>query len=238
MEINNMDLEYDMDYILNDYISNLYIKFKYYDKNIKREIFKCLLTTKTNEPINIFSLYSLFVMDTVDDEFKKDIFFDQESGFVKKKSYHKEGNEFMSNAEINSVLEELEIKPKKETICRHIITRVRVLSIINIWNHTIDCETLIFKGKETEKYKEEFKKYVFDNPKHLRYNRLLKAALDNGKIFEHPDPLPKNFKEFQQFLKNPLVYVMLEPYNHIKKENDIVTGYIINNEVIISKITE
>lgn len=236
MENKELDLEFDMDYLLDNYISNLYLKFKEYDKTKKQDIFKQLIVVKSNQPVNIFSLYSLYVMDAIDEDFKKDVYFDQEIGYVKNKINHKDGNDYISNNEIKVVLEELEMKPKKDIICRHIITRVRVLSMMNVWNHKIDYETLIFRGKETERFREEFKKYIFDNPKHLRYNRLLKVALDSAKIFEHPDPLPSTFKEFQYFLKNPLVYVMLEPYNHIKKENDITTGYIKGDEIIIHKI--
>jgi hypothetical protein len=36
-------------------------------------------------------------MDTIDEEFKKDIFFDQEIGCVPPKSKHREGNEYMSS---------------------------------------------------------------------------------------------------------------------------------------------
>lgn len=236
MENNELDLEYDMDYLLDNYISNLYTKFKEYDKTKRQDIFKQLIIVKSNQPVNIFSLYSLYVMDAIDEEFKKDVYFDQESGYTKPKIFHKDGNDYTSNNEIKVVLEELEIKPKKDIICRHVMTRIRVLSMMNVWNHKIDSETLIFRGKETERFREEFKKYVYNHPKHLRYGRLLKVALDNGKIFEHPDPLPSTFKEFQHFLKNPLVYVMLEPYNHInKKENEDIT---VGNEVIIHKISE
>jgi hypothetical protein len=233
----NTDL--DLEYLLNQYIKKLYIKFEDYDREKNRKIFKHVSTEPYNENINMFSLYSLYIMDAIDEEFKKDIFFDQEYGYAPIKSKHSDGNHYMSVNEIHAVLEELQIKPTKSTISRHIISRIRVLSIMNIWNYKIDCDTLIFKGKESENFKKEFKKYLFDNPKYLRYSHLLKVALDSAKMFEHPDPLPRSMKEFKEFLKNPLVYVIFEPYNHInKKENneDITTGYIIDDEIIIHKI--
>jgi hypothetical protein len=170
MEFNNVDSEYDMNILLDKYISKLYIKFKDYDKSSKEDIFKFMIKDINTKEVNIFSLYTLYVMDAVDEEFKKDIFFDQAFNYVPIKTEHKDGNDYTSNNEIHAVLEELEIKPKKDNICRHIMTRIRVLAIMDIWNHTIDCETLIFEGKETEKFKEEFKKYLFGNPKYLRYS--------------------------------------------------------------------
>ena len=76
---NELDLEFDMDYLLDNYISNLYTKFKEYDKTKRQDIFKQLIIVKSNQPVNIFSLYSLYIMDAIDEEFKKEVYFHKTS---------------------------------------------------------------------------------------------------------------------------------------------------------------
>jgi hypothetical protein len=68
-----------MDYLLDNYISNLYTKFKEYDKTKRQDIFKQLIIVKSNQPVNIFSLYSLYIMDAIDEEFKKEVYFHKTS---------------------------------------------------------------------------------------------------------------------------------------------------------------
>jgi hypothetical protein len=222
MDLNNTDSKLDIvlfdtiENILTDYTSQMYIKFKDYDKTAKIDIFKYIITQQSNEEkINPYSLYSLFIMDLVDNEMKKDTFFDQEHNLVPKKSSHRDGNEFMTNNEIYSVLNELKIHPEKFIVTKQIFCRIRTLSILNVWNANIDIDSHAFEIEESSCFKNEFKAYLLDHPKYLRYSHLLKVSIDRAKIFEHPEPIPRTMKEFQIFLKNPLIYVTLEPYNHI-----------------------
>jgi hypothetical protein len=222
MELNNTDSKLDtvlfntLENILTDYTIQVYKKFRDYDKSLKLEVFKYIITNETNEEkINPYCLYSLFIMDLVDNEMKKDIFFDQEYNLVPIKTNHKDGNEFMCNNEIYTVLNELKIWPEKFIITKQIFSRIRTLSILNVWNSNIDIDSYAFDNEESPRFKNEFKTYLLNHPKYLRYSHLLKISLDRAKIFEHPEPIPRTMKEFQQFLKNPLIYVVLEPYNHL-----------------------
>jgi hypothetical protein len=222
MELNNTDSKLDavlfntLENILTDYISQVYIKFKDYDKSAKIDVFKYIINRESNEEkINPYCLYSLFIMDLVDSEMKKDNFFDQEHRLVPIKTNHKDGNEFMCNNEIYTVLNELKTWPEKFIIVKQIFSRIRSLSILNIWNANLDIDSFAFDNEESSNFKSELKTYLLNHPKYLRYGHLLKVALDRAKTFEHPEPIPRNMKEFQQFLKNPLIYVTLEPYNHI-----------------------
>jgi hypothetical protein len=203
-----------------DYTTGFYIKTvthfeKFKDDNMFEGFLKQL---SGSEEINLYSLYTLKILHLVDKEITSELFFDQYYGFAPIKTSHTEGNDFIHNNEIHCLLSELYNKCEDYRINKQVCMRVRSLTILNVWNHLIDCETLIFGDYETKNYKEKFKKYVYDHPKYLRYSRLLKAALNAGKVMNKTDPLPISMKEYQQFLKDPLVYVMLEPYNHIKEE--------------------
>ena len=43
------------------------------------------------------------------------------------------------------------------------------------------------------------------------------------------DPLPITMKEYKQFLRDKLVYVLLEPYNHLQRE-------ILFEDIVLKKI--
>jgi hypothetical protein len=222
MELNDEESIFDsslfttLENILMEYTTQVYKKFKEYDKKKNIDTFKyIIIVNMKEEKINPYSLYSLFIMDLVDTELQKESFFDQESKLVPVKSEYKEGNEFMCNNEIYSVMNELTLYPEKFKTAKQIFSRVRTLSFLNVCNPNIDVESITFENIESPRFRSEMKTYLFGNPRHFYYGHLLKAALDKAKIFEHPEPIPRTMQEFQQFLKNPLLYVVLEPYNHI-----------------------
>ena len=81
----------------------------------------------------------------------------------------------------------------------------------------------------------------------MRYARLLKVAIADAKFQEHPDVLPSTEENFIEFLMSPFIYVMLQPYNYILKDenccrlerieellnetDEIIKGVIIDGEV-------
>lgn len=215
-----------------DYTITVYQKTREHFENFKDDtMFEEFLEQYSgSKEINLYSLYTLKILHLIDQEITTELFFDQYHGFVPIKTSHKEGNEFIHNNEIYCLISELYNKCEDDRINKQICMRVRALCILNVWNHLVDCETLIFGDYETLDYKKKFKSYVFDHPKYLRYSRLLKAGLNAGRVMNKSEPLPITMKEYQQFLRDPLVYIMLEPYNHIKSENlfeDIVLKKIV-----------
>ena len=85
-------------------------------------------------------------------------------------------------------------------------------------------------------YLVECKKYFLDNKKYMRYARLLRSALQYAKYFEGTDFIPKDFKEYKKFLKNPFIYCMLEPYNIIdRQEASICMAFFIDGEIIFTE---
>ena len=220
----------ELDKQIYDYTVNLYKKSEDHFEKFKDDtMFEGFLKQLSgSEEINIYALYTLKILHLIDQELTSELFFDQYHGFAPTKTSHIDGNDFIHNNEIHCLLSELPNKTDDHRINKQVCMRVRALAILNVWNHLIDCETLIFGDYETENYREKFKNYVYSHPKYLRYSRLLKAALNAGRVLNKTDPLPITMKEYQLFLKDPLIYVILEPYNHMNKEITIKT--IIFNE--------
>lgn len=223
----------DLERQIYEYTINVYKRAKVHLDTFCDDMFEIFLHETTKSPIiNPYSLYSLKILHLVDQELTKDIFFDQYYGFAPIKTTHPEGNDFIHNNEIHCLLSELPNKSDDYRINKQLCMRIRVLAGLNVWNHLIDCETLIFGDYETENYKEKFKTYVYNHPKYLRYSRLLKASLDSGRVMNKPEPLPTSMKEYIHFLKDPLVYVLLEPYNHMNfdsSENIILKTIVLND---------
>ena len=222
---------------IQNYTNKQYSKFMtYYDIDKEVKIREYLYKINPKE-INVYNLYTLKILDLVDKECMIDPFFDQKNGFVKMKHHrHKDGNEYTSKNEIFAVVNELYTKPRNEKIIMEVCARVKVLALKDIWKEDIDCDDLVYGIDETPNYLVECKKYFLDNKKYMRYARLLRSALQYAKYFEGTDFIPKDFKEYKKFLKNPFIYCMLEPYNIIdKQEASICMAFFIDGEIIFSE---
>jgi hypothetical protein len=229
-----------------EYIGKIYKKFRLYN-NYKKEkqLRRYLKTLFPNEDINPYKLYTLKILDLLDEEFKKPLPFDQYHGYIPIKSMHSEGNMFMSTNEIYNVVNELSVKLKNNTITENIVSRVRVLALVNDWCPLLNFDSLHID--HSEKYFEEVKRYLHGHKKYMRYARLLKFAIADAKLHEHPDELPSTEENFADFLMSPFIYVMLQPYNYILKDeehfilerieellnetDEIIKGVIIDGEV-------
>jgi len=223
-----------------EYIGKIYKKFKFY-KNIGKEKFfrQYLKVLYPEEEINPYRLYTLKILDLLDEEFKTPIPFDQYHGYSPIKTIHKDGNIFMSVNEIHSITNELSIKLQNNTIIENIVSRVRVLSMMNDWCPIIDCDS--YEIEYSDNYFPEVKQYLRNHKKYMRYARLLKAAIADAKLQEKPDILPSIEENFIDFLMSPFIYVILKPYNYILKEdnfetllseeNEIIKGVIIDGEI-------
>ena len=229
-----------------EYIGKIYKKFRLYNDSKKEKHFRRYLKTLyPNEDINPYHLYTLKILDLLDEEFKKPLPFDQYHGYSPIKSMHSEGNMFMSTSEIYNVVNELSVKLKNNKITENIVSRLRMLALVNDW-----CPLLNFDSYDidySDKYLEEVKRYLDKHKKYMRYARLLKAAIADAKLQEHPDILPSTEENFIEFLMSPFIYVMLQPYNYILKDenccilerieellsetDEIIKGVIIDGEV-------
>jgi len=228
-----MDIS-DTESYLYTYTSDVYKYFNIQAMFQDDTEFKKRIINSSGE-FNPYVLYSMKILSLMEKECLNNILFDQEHGFSLRKTNHNDGNHYIHLNEIKYIANELKIRPKSEEFILQIFMRVRVLSILNKWNPDIDCDTLYYKQEESPIFLEECKKYFKGSKKYLRYTRLLKAAIDNAIIFEKPIKMPSTLKEYKEFLKNPFVYVILEPYNYILShtENDyhIIHGKIINGEI-------
>ena len=223
-----------------EYIGKIYKKFKWY-ANIEKEKYfrRYLKKLHPEEEINPYRLYTLKILDLLDEELKKPLPFDQYHGFSPVKSSHTDGNMFMSVNEIYSVVNELSIKLENNTITENIVSRLRVLAIVNDWCPIIDCDSNTIEY--SDRYFENVKIYLYNNKKYMRYARLLKAAIAAAKLQEKPDILPSTEENFIEFLMSPFIYILLQPYNYILKDDDleillsesgdIVKGVIIDGEI-------
>jgi hypothetical protein len=236
-----MEFKTNIEDFLEDLIGSVYLKYKKDNKDEDEKELKDIIQTKIGDYlINPYTLYSMKILKIIDKEINQNIYFDQVEGFTRLKTIHREGNEFISDNEIYAVLNELSDIPQNKIVHKHICSRIRVLSILNVWDDWIDCDTYSLEMKESDRYLEECKKYFLHNTKYLRYSRLLKAALNNAALFEHLGILPINLKEFRTFLRSPLIYVMLEPYNYIlnikdflnENENNVIKGILIEGELV------
>lgn len=199
---------------IEEHIGKIYKKFKLY-KNVKKEkLFRKILKTENNnEDINPYHLYSLKILDLLDEEFKYSLPFDQRYGFSPAKSNHCEGNMYIKMNEIYSVANELPIRLKNNKITENILSRVRVLSMVNDWCKLLNFDT--YNIEHSDRFFPEVKTYLQGNKKYMRYARLIKAAIMDAKYFEHPDILPSTEEKFMEFLMSPFIYVMLQPYNYL-----------------------
>jgi hypothetical protein len=229
-----------------EYIGKIYKKFRLYNDIKKEKHFRRYLKKLfPNDDINPYHLYTLKILDLLDEEFKKPLPFDQYHGYSPIKSMHGEGNMFMSTSEIYNVVNELSVKLKNNTITENIVSRVRMLSIVNDWCPLLNFDSLDIEY--TEKYFEEVKRYLHGHKKYMRYARLLKSAIADARLHEHPDELTATEENFADFLMSPFIYVMLQPYNYILKDencfilerieellsetDEIIKGVIIDGEV-------
>lgn len=251
METNSIDA-LDIELYLEEYIGKIYKRFRQY-KNFEKEKFfrKYLKERYPNEvEINPYQLYALKILDLLDEEFKITIPFDQYCGLTPLKSRHPEGNSFMSLNEIHSIAEELSMKLQNKIVTENIISRVKTLCIQNKLCSLIDCDAFIEDIEHSEKYYEEVKIYLKGHKKYMRYARLIKTAICNAKIHEHPDILPNTENKLIDFITSPFIYVMLEPYNYILKEKELeeldillhsmeepIKGLIIEGEIEFTAIT-
>jgi hypothetical protein len=231
---------------IEEYIGKIYKKFRLYnDTNKEKHFRRYLKTLFPDDDINPYQLYTLKILDLIDEEFKKPLPFDQYHGYTPIKSIHSEGNIYILTSEIYNVVNELSVKLKNNTITENIVSRLRVLAIVNDWCQLLNFDS--FPIEHSDKYFEEVKQYLGGHKKYMRYARLLKAAIADAKLHEHPDILPSTEENFADFLMSPFIYVMLQPYNYILKDenycilegieeffnevDEIVKGVIIDGEV-------
>jgi hypothetical protein len=229
-----------------EYIGKIYKKFRLYNNSNKEKYFRRYLKILfPDTDINPYQLYTLKILDLLDEEFEIPVPFDQYYGYSPIKSIHREGNIFMTSSEIYNVVNELSIKLKNNKITENIVSRLRVLAIVNDWFSFLNLDT--YEIDYSDKYFEEVKIYLRGHKKYMRYARLLKTAIADAKLQEHPDILPSTEENFMEFLMSPFVYVMLQPYNYILKEekyfilkrieeifsetDEIIKGVIIDGEV-------
>jgi len=224
MELTNIET------FLEELTGTLYKKFKQESSKQNNEFIKNFCKRDESNQINVYNLYALKILKIIDLECISNVFFDQEKKILPVKSERKESNEYISNSEIYNVVNEVKIKPENQTILKNICSRIRVLSCLDIWENDIDCETFCYDQEVTDKYLEKCKIYFLKNKNYMRYARLLKVALDNGKYFELPDFLPNNINEYRTFLRQPFIYIILQPYNYLIKD-------IIEEDVTIIRAT-
>ena len=243
--INSKDT-FEIELYLEEYVGKIYRRFRQYNNFEKEKSFRLLLKEKhpNEKEINPYQLYTLKILDLLDEEFKVYSPFDQYTGFSPPKSRHREGNEYMSLNEIHSIAEELSVKLQNKTITENIISRVRTLCFQNKWTPFVDYDVFIENIEHSETYYEQVKVYLKGHKKYMRYSRLIKSAIYNAKIHEHPDVLPYNEDKFIEFITSPFIYVMLEPYNSILKDEELeeldillhsmekpIQGLIIDGEI-------
>ena len=136
------------------------------------------------------------------------------------KSNKEEVNYYNSDNEIFNIANEFGFKSNDKNIIRQIFGRIRFLAKHNIWNPSVDylvddTELLDSKYYETENFRINFKKYINNHPKYLRYLNLLRKALIQSYYFRSKIFVAITNKELNSVLCSPFVYIMLEPYNHI-----------------------
>jgi hypothetical protein len=219
MEKNSIDT-FEIELYLEEYIGKIYKRFRQYKNFEKEKEFRKHLKEKYPHEVEInpYQLYTLKILDLLDEEFRVALPFDQYSGFSSIKSRHIEGNMFMSLNEIHSIAEELSIKLQNKIITENIISRVKTLCLQNVLCPLIDFDAFIGDIEHSDIYYEEVKVYLKSHKKYMRYARLIKAAIYNAKLHEHPDILPYTEDKLIEFITSPFIYVMLEPYNFILKD--------------------
>lgn len=230
MELTNIET------FLEELTGTLYKKFRLESSKQDNEFIKQFCKRDDKNQINAYNLYALKILKIIDRECVECEYFDQENGFIYSKSNRKEPNEFISNSEIYNVANEVKIKPVTQKIMVNIFSRIRVLAILDVWEKDIDCETFCYEQEVSDKYLEQCKIYFLNQKRYMRYARLLKVALDNGKYFELPDFLPNNINEYRTFLRQPFIYVILQPWNYILSDItpdcNIIRGIIIDGQAI------
>ena len=245
MEKNSIDTV-EIELYLEEHVGKIYKRFRQYKNFEKENWFRKHLKYKYPHEVEInpYKLYTLKILDLLDEEFRMKLPFDQFYGFTVPKSKHAEGNEFMSFNEIHSLAEELSIKLQNKSITESIISRVRTLSIVNRWCPLVDCDAFIDNIEHSDSYYEDVKIYLKGHKKYMRYARLIKSSIYNAKLHEHPDELPDTEDTFMDFITSPFIYVMLEPYNFILKDEELseldillhgmeepIQGLIIDGEI-------
>jgi hypothetical protein len=231
---------------IEEYVGKIYKKFTFY-KNIENEkkFRRYLKLLNPDKDINPYELYTLKILDLLDEEFKTPLPFDQHHGYTPIKNIYEEGNKYSTSSEIYSVANELHVKLENDKITENIISRLRVLAMMNDWCHLVNIDSLCIE--HSEKYFSEVKQYLQNHKKYMRYARLLKVAIADAKLHEHPDILPSEEQKFMDFLMSPFIYVMLQPYNYILKDerleglerleellyetDEIIKGVIIDGDV-------
>lgn len=223
---------------IDKYTSNLYEKYQFYSsKQNDDKLLSILKANSADSNVNLYSFFGAKVLDILAKEADHTEFFDLETGFVRPKSRSIDGNYYTHRNEIFSVLNEVRYTPDTENILIQICGRVRVLAFLDKWNSNIDCDNLYFEQEISTNYFKECKKYLQGNIKYMRYARLIRACIDSVRVFEKFYRLPTTFEGYRELLHNPLVYVLLEPYNYMIKlsedESMVIKGKIVEGNIIM-----
>lgn len=209
--------------IIEEYIGNFYKIFKLnINKDSDEILIDIIYKNRFNEKLELQEVYTFFTLklyDLIDKYTLATYYFDQIfCGYPTKSNI--EGNQFSSDNEIFNIADEFGFKTEDKNIIRQIFSRIRFLAKHNIWNPSIDyiiddTELKDSKYYETENFRKNFKKYLENHPKHLRYLNLLRKALIQSYYFRTKIFVAITNKELNSVLCSPFVYIMLEPYNHI-----------------------
>lgn len=163
------------------------------------------------EEINRYALMSLKVLSVMEIELNCPFLFDQHYDFVPRKSPSVEGNLFCTFGEIFTIANQLKYKPKAQQCIIQIFMRTRALSIMNVWDSSINFDMMEEPYYTEPSFLEDCKRYFLGNKRYLRYTRLLQSALGSARHHEiSPKNLPFTMKNYKDFLKNPFVFVVLK----------------------------
>lgn len=200
-------LEFDFNKGMDDYII----------ENIMIDNFRMPL-----DVVGVYTFLALRIYGVIDNMLIKHYYFDQIHGDFPIKGIDFETNMFNSDNEIFNIADEFGLKSEDKNFIRQIFGRIRFLASKNIYNVNIAnnfnlCKIDYENPKyyETEKFTSYFKTYLNKHSKHFRYTDLLRKVLVKSYYFRKNIFIPMNRKELMSILDDPLIWLILEPYNHI-----------------------
>ena len=196
-----------------------------FNRGMDDYIIENIMIANFRMPLDVTGVYTflaLRIYGVIDNIILKNYYFDQIHGDFPVKGIDFETNMFNSDNEIFNIADEFGLKSEDKNFIRQIFGRIRFLASKNIYNVNIVNNFNICKIDyehpkyyETPKFTTHFKTYLNKHSKYFRYTDLLRKVLVKSYYFRKNIFIPTSYKELMSLLDDPLIWLILEPYNYI-----------------------
>lgn len=225
---------------VNSFVINKYKVLEYdFNEESDNYIINNILLPSRDLPLqlcDVYTFYALKIYSVIDSHMAGCFYFDQIYAYFPSNGQNFETNMYNSDNEIFNIADEFGLKSEDKNIIRQIFGRIRFLYSKNIYDLNIahkfnicqmDYENPMYY--ENENFKTYFKNYLKagrssispeasvlnKNSKHLRYLDLLRKVLVKSYYLRKNIFIPLSSKELLKLIEDPLIWTILEPYNHI-----------------------